>query len=60
MKLEKYVLQLEKMCPSDVVKDIKDWPVETKLYMYLHTIQISYMHAFIEKIDKLLDKDGVQ
>lgn len=59
MNMQEYVAELEKVCPADVVEDIKDWPVETKLYMYLHSIQISYMHAFMEKIEKLVDKNGV-
>ena len=51
MKIEEYVSQLESISDPELVTQIAEWPLETKLYMYLHNIQLSYMMQFMEKLD---------
>ncbi len=51
MKIEEYVSQLEAISDPELVQQIAEWPMETKLYMYLHNIQLSYMTIFLEKLD---------
>ncbi len=51
MKIEEYVAKLEVISDPSLVEDIKDWSTETKLYMYLHNIQLSYMQIYLEKLD---------
>lgn len=49
--MEEYVSQLESISDPELVSQITEWPLETKLYMYLHNIQLSYMTIFLEKLD---------
>lgn len=51
MKIEEYVFQLEAISDPELVAQIADWSLETKLYVYLHNIQLSYMTTFMEKLD---------
>ena len=51
MKIEEYVSQLESISDPELVSQIAEWPLETKLYMYLHHIQLSYMTIYLEKLD---------
>lgn len=51
MKIEEYVFQLEAISDPELVAQIAEWPLETKLYVYLHNIQLSYMTTFMEKLD---------
>ena len=51
MKIEEYVNKLEAISDPELVVDIADWSTETKLYMYLHALQLSYMQIFLEKLD---------
>lgn len=51
MKIEEYVNKLEAISDPALVLDIADWSTETKLYMYLHHIQLSYMTIYLEKLD---------
>ena len=51
MKIEEYVSQLESISNPELVSQIAEWPLETKLYMYLHNIQLSYMMIYLEKLD---------
>lgn len=53
MNLEQYVASLEQQVDPTLVADIKDWPVETKLYMYLHNIQLAYMAEFKQRLISL-------
>jgi hypothetical protein len=46
MTLEDYVDLLEMQANPGLVEKIKDWPVDTKLYVYLHNIQLTYMTEF--------------
>ena len=46
MTLEEYVKSLESHVDSSLVFAIEDWTDETKLYMYLHNIQLAYMADF--------------
>jgi hypothetical protein len=43
MTLEDYVELLEMQANPALVEKIKDWPVDTKLYVYLHNIQLAHM-----------------
>jgi hypothetical protein len=46
MQMNEYVKELENQVDPTFVEKIKDWPVETKLYMYLHNIQLAMMKEF--------------
>jgi len=46
--MEEYIKELEIQLDSDVIEKFKDWPVETKLYMYLHHIQLQFMADYMD------------
>jgi len=48
MSITDYINELELRVDSKFKEQIKSWPDETKLYMYLHNIQLS-------KIDSMLN-----
>jgi hypothetical protein len=48
MTMEEYIKELEIQLDSDVIEKFKDWPVETKLYMYLHHIQLQFMADYMD------------
>ena len=47
MSIEEYVEKLEDQVPSWVVSSFGSWPVETRLYMYLHHLQLARMDEFL-------------
>jgi len=47
MSIEEYVDQLEEQVPAWVVSHFGSWPVETRLYMYLHHLQLARMDEFL-------------
>jgi hypothetical protein len=54
MTVEEYVTELElelKLDPA-VVEKFSDWPVDTKLYMYIHHLQLGYMAEFKKLLEK--------
>ena len=51
MTVEEYVKELEVQLESDVIEKFKDWPVDTKLYMYLHHIQLQYMADYMDALN---------
>ena len=48
MSIEEYVDQLEQQVPAWVVGTFGSWPVETRLYMYLHHLQLARMDEFVQ------------
>ena len=52
MTLEEYVKSLEPHVEAALVDAIEDWATDTKLYMYLHNIQLGYMANFIKLLEK--------
>ena len=46
MNTEEYVYELEKQVDPDLLQKFIDWPIETKLYMYIHHIQLAHMARF--------------
>jgi len=46
MTVEEYVSELEEQVPEWVVTRFGLWPVETRLYMYLHHLQLARMDEF--------------
>jgi hypothetical protein len=48
MSIEAYVEKLEEQVPSWVVSTFGSWPVETRLYMYLHHLQLARMDEFVQ------------
>lgn len=46
MTLEDYVKSLEPQVDPTLVREIRDWSYDSKLYMYLHNIQLAYMAEF--------------
>jgi hypothetical protein len=46
MTLEEYVWMLESQVDPELVRQIQDWSDDTKLYMYLHNIQLDHMAEF--------------
>lgn len=59
MNMTEYVNSLERSVDPALVENIKDWPVDTKLYMYLHNIQLSYMAEYRSIAEKILEKVSV-
>ena len=51
MTVEEYVKELEVQLDSDVIEKFKDWPVDTKLYMYLHHIQLQFMADYMDALN---------
>ena len=48
MNIEEYADQLEEQVPSWVVSTFGSGPVETRLYMYLHHLQLARMDEFVQ------------
>jgi hypothetical protein len=48
MNIEEYAEKLEEQVPSWVVSTFGSWPVETRLYMYLHHLQLARMDEFVQ------------
>ena len=46
MTQEEYVYELEKQVDPYLLQKFIDWPIETKLYMYIHHIQLAHMARF--------------
>ena len=46
MTQEEYIYELEKQVDPDLLQKFIDWPIETKLYMYIHHIQLAHMARF--------------
>ena len=52
MTVEEYVTELELKLDPAVVEKFSDWPVDTKLYMYIHHRQLGYMAEFKKLLEK--------
>jgi hypothetical protein len=46
MTQDEYVYELEKQVDPALLQKFCDWPTETKLYMYIHHIQLAHMARF--------------
>jgi hypothetical protein len=46
MTQDEYLRELASQVDPDLVEKFRDWPTETKLYMYLHHIQLAHMARF--------------
>ena len=53
MNLEQYVKSLEPQVDPELVRQIQEWSDDTKLYMYLHNIQLAYMAEFKQLLLKM-------
>jgi hypothetical protein len=53
MTPETYTDILEGEVPTWVVNTFGDWPVETRLYMYLHHLQLARMDEFKRLLSEL-------
>ena len=53
MNIEEYVVELEEQVPAWVVSTFGSWPVETRLYMYLHHLQLARMDEFKQSLSDL-------
>jgi hypothetical protein len=51
MTVDEYVKELEVQLDSDVIEKFKDWSVDTKLYMYLHHIQLQFMADYMDALN---------
>ena len=51
-----YLKELEVLVSPATVEKFKYWPTETKLYMYLHHIQIETMNKYMELLSKHVSK----
>ena len=56
MTLEDYVDFLEIQVNPAFVERVKDWPVDTKLYVYLHNIQLAHMTEFKRLLLEMKDE----
>ena len=54
MTQEEYVDWLEGTANPALVERIKDWPIDTKLYMYLHHKQLDMMDQYKRALDRVL------
>ena len=50
MSIEEYAEKLEEQVPSWVVSTFGSGPVETRLYMYLHHLQLARMDEFVRQV----------
>jgi hypothetical protein len=46
MTVEEYVEELEGYLEPHLIEKFSDWSTDTKLYMYLHHIQLRHMEEF--------------
>jgi len=46
MTQDEYIQELASQVDPDLVEKFRDWPTETKLYMYIHHIQLAHMARF--------------
>jgi hypothetical protein len=46
MTQDEYLRELASQVDPDLVEKIRDWPDETRMYMYLHNIQLAHMARF--------------
>lgn len=46
MTQDEYVRELEQQVDPALVRKFGDWPTETRLYMYIHHIQLAHMDRF--------------
>lgn len=46
MTQEEYIQKLEHQVDPSLVTAFRDWPAESKLYMYIHNIQLAHMARF--------------
>ena len=53
MNIEEYADRLEEQVPSWVVSTFGSWPVEIRLYMYLHHLQLARMDEFKQSLSDL-------
>lgn len=53
MTLEDYVDFLEMQVNLVFVEKVKSWPADTKLYVYLHTIQLAHMAEFKQLLQEI-------
>ena len=55
MTLEDYVKSLEPQVNPDLVWEIREWSYDSKLYMYLHNIQLAHMAEFKKMLLEMKD-----
>ena len=60
MTPEQYTEILEEQVPSWVVSAFGSWPVETRLYMYLHHLQLAQMEEFKQSLLDLKSSLGLK
>lgn len=53
---QEYLKEMEQIVNPAIVERFKDWPTETKLYMYLHHFQIESMGKYMELLSKQVTK----
>ena len=53
---QEYLKEMEQVVNPAIIERFKDWPTETKLYMYLHHFQIDMMGKFTELLSKEVSK----
>ena len=46
MTQEEYLRELASQVDPALVEKFRDWPDETRLYMYIHNIQLAHMARF--------------
>ena len=51
-----YLKEMEQVVNPAIVERFKDWPTESKLYMYLHHFQIDMMGKYMELLSKQVSK----
>lgn len=51
-----YIKELENVINPAIKEKFMDWPTESKLYMYLHHLQIDMMAKYMEHLSKQISK----
>ena len=46
MTQEEYIQELASQVDPALVEKFRDWPDETRMYMYIHNIQLAHMARF--------------
>jgi len=52
MTIDEYIERIQDMVSPELREETKDWSSQDRLYVYLHTIQLSFMQQYMEMLDE--------
>ena len=53
MTQDEYLRELASQVDPALVEKFRDWPDETRMYMYIHNIQLAHMAEFKKQLAEL-------